>query len=119
MVDIENASAATTATATETVGSSSRAASETTSAAFTATTGEGVGADKVRSTRSVLPTAAETDADTTATSTVTGSAITTAASDNGVARFSCNKGLGLTWTVVMIGLCLLVAQVDDRVPGAD
>ena len=76
-----------------------------------------MGADKVTRTSSGLPTAAETDADTSATSTVTGSAITTAASDNGVARFSCNKGL--IWTVVTIGLCLLVAQVDTRVPGAD
>lgn len=106
MVDMEKATATTTAT--RTVASSSQAASETGSAAFTATTGESVGADKVTSTRSGLPTTAETDASTTATSTATGPITSTTTSDNSVDRLSCKEEL--TWTVVMIGLCLIVGQ---------
>lgn len=102
MVDLEKATATTTATGP--VASSSQAASETSSAAVTATTGESVGADKVTSTSSGLPTTAETHASTTATWPIT----STATSDNGVDRLSCQEGL--TWTVVMIGLCLIVGQ---------
>lgn len=107
MVDMEKATASTTAT--RPVASSSQAASETGS---TAVAGENVGADKVASTSSGLPTTAETDASTTATSTATSTATgpmtSTATSDNGVDRLSCQEGL--TWTVVMIGLCLIVGQ---------
>ncbi|KAK7720084.1 hypothetical protein SLS63_009979 [Diaporthe eres] len=102
MVGIEN----NTATATATVPSSSRVTSETSTAGPPATTGADAGASSATGTSSELPSSTETGASTTVTAA--GAATATATSDNGVATLS--RGMGLIWTGVMMGLCLLVGQ---------